>query len=345
MPPEAKTASADRARLEKAAKFGLEDVLMILLALASVTLVLADIFYRPRLIFSDVPSGFLGLPPEGWADTPRTLRAPIAGWEPFWIIVAIDAAITLVFILEFVVKSREYGSVAKYARDNWFDVVGMFPMGFFVALDWYLAGSSSLTLLATNAGARGASIVRLLRFARIIRVITAASRLARAANMTLGEQVVSKVFNKYKAILVAELTTPILLQAISITQGIITRGKYAESVGKELDAKRDEIYSLIIKNLEARKATQTLTQPEFVRAAIRKAEEEILDTVVLTLTSEELNKIIADTVDRVLEDFKRELKKKEWAHVAFNREGVDPGKVADAKETVASVPPGPGAKA
>lgn len=329
---------AERARLEKAAKFGLEDLAMILLAVASVTIVIADIVYRPRIIFSDVPSGFLGIPPEGWADTARTLRDPVAGWEPFWILVAVDFLITLIFAIEFFVKARQYGSLGAYAKDNWFDVVGLFPMALFVALDWYFAGCSDLPMLAGCQAAKGAGLIRLLRFARIIRVVTAASRLARAANMTLGEQVVSKVFGKYKAILVAELTTPILLQAINITQGIVTRGKYAESVGKELDAKRDEIYAIIIKNLEARRSTQVITQPEFVRAAIRKAEEEVLNSVVLTLTSEELNKIIADTVDRVLEDFKRELKKKEWAQVAFNRENFKGDAGADAKATTAGVP-------
>ncbi|HWG89218.1 MAG TPA: ion transporter [Candidatus Thermoplasmatota archaeon] len=287
-----------------APRFTAVDGAMTLLALASVTLVIADIFARGTLV----------------------------EWGIFTTIVWVDLAITVVFAAEFIFASRQDG-LLRHIRNNWFDVIGMVPMIGFLYLEANISGMPFSAVMEgqVDAGAAaGAGALRLFRFIRIVRVVTALSRFLRATNMTLGEAVTSRIFGKYRRIIVAEVTTPILVAGITVSQEIIIRMKFLESAGKALDAKRPEIHAAVLEALQKNKVPQNvLTQP-LVEKIVLEVEKTVVDTMVDTLTGPELNKLTQQMIVEVLEQFKQQLKSPEGKAMLKNldldNDGIPDGK-------------------
>jgi hypothetical protein len=267
----------------EAPKFTLVDAVMLLLALFSVGLVLLDVFGR-RFLYQ---------------------------WGIFPEVVLLDFIITLVFLGEFLWKVDKRHSLARVVRNNWFDLVGMVPLAAFVALEANLqdvpvfAALTGTVQLTGRAGAGG--LIRLFRFIRVVRIVQAFSRFLRATNMTFGEQVTKRVFDKYRRIIVMELTTPIMVAGITVSQEIIIRMKFLESAGKAIDAKRAEIHAAVIEALHRNKVPDSVITQPLVERIVNQVEETVINTVVDTLTGPELNKLTQEMIVEVLENFKQQL--------------------------------------
>ena len=286
MPEKPVGTTSPAAQTLEAPKFRIIDAAMILLALFSVTLVLLDIFFRRKLY----------------------------EWNVFTAVMIVDLVITFIFAAEFFVDNRKK-SPGRILRDGWFDIVGLVPMVFFVWIEAVAAGvgfaavwSGEVQLLG---GARAGGLLRLFRLVRILRIVQAFSRFLRATNMTFGEQVTKRVFDKYRRIIVAELTTPIMVAGISITQELVIRMKFLEAAGKSLDAKRPEIHAAVLEALAKNKVPQNvLTQP-MVERIVHDVEKAVVDTVVSTLTGPEINKLVQEMIVEVMENFKQQLQSPE----------------------------------
>lgn len=286
MPSPSATTSAPvspAAQKLEAPKFRVVDGVMIGLALVSVTLVVLDIFQRDRLY----------------------------DWGVFQWVILVDLLITAVFVVDFFLETRGQ-KIGRILRENWFDVLGMVPMIAFVALEAYVQGvplASAVTGATRLGGGAAASggLLRMFRLVRIVRIVQAFSRFLRATNMTFGEQVTKRFFDKYRRIIVAELTTPIMVAGITVTQEIIIRMRFLEAAGKSLDAKRPEIHAAVLEALKKNKVPDNvLTQP-FVERLVNDIENAVVNTVVDTLTGPELNKLTQEMIVEVLDNFKKQL--------------------------------------
>lgn len=268
-------------------KFRILDAAMILLALLSVTLVFADIFFRRKLY----------------------------DWGIFREVIIADAIITGIFLIDFIVEARGKPPL-RILRESWFDILGLVPMIAFVALQAKLTGNPfgpvfNEEIQLTGGAAAGGSILRLLRFVRVIRIVQAFQRFLRATNMTFGEQVTKRVFDKYRRIIVAELTTPIMVAGITITQELVIRMKFLEAAGKSLDAKRPEIHAAVLEALAKNKVPQSFITQPMVERIVNDVERSVVDTVVATLTGPEINKLTQEMIVEVMENFKQQLQSPE----------------------------------
>ena len=282
----AKVTASPAAQASEAPKFRLIDAAMILLALFSVTLVLLDIFFRRRLY----------------------------EWGIFTAVMVVDLVITLLFAADFYLENRKK-SPGRILRDSWFDVVGLVPMVLFVWLEALSAGQpfgpvfrGEVQLLG---GARAGGLLRLFRLLRIVRIVQAFSRFLRATNMTFGEQMTKRIFDKYRRIIVAELTTPIMVAGISVTQEIVIRMKFLESAGKALDAKRPEIHAAVLEALRKNKVPENILVQPMIERIVNDVENAVVDAVVGTLTGPELNKLTQEMIVEVMENFKQQLQSPE----------------------------------
>lgn len=267
----------------EAPRFSFLDLAMLLLALASVTLVLLDVFFRGRLY----------------------------DWNVFGAVVTADLLITLVFLGEFIYKLEGGKSIARVARENWFDLLGMIPLAAFVALEAGMQGvaiGAALTgtvQLTTQANAAG--LIRLFRLVRIVRIAQAWSRFMRATNMTFGETVTKRIFDKYRRIIVAELTTPIMLATLTVTQEVVIRMKFLESAGKAIDAKRPEIHAAVRESLERNRVPQSIIQKPLIDKLVKDIEDAVVNVAVDTLTGPALNKVTQEMIVEVLDNFKQQM--------------------------------------
>lgn len=281
-------------------KFRIVDAVMILLALVSVTLVLTDIFARGRLY----------------------------DWGIFREVILVDLFITLIFLGDFIVENRRK-SPGRILKDGWFDIVGLVPM---IAFVWLEAKAGGLAFgpvfneqvrLAGGAAA-GGGLLRLFRFVRIVRIVQAFSRFLRATNMTFGEQVTKRFFDKYRRIIVAELTTPIMVAGITVTQEIVIRMKFLEAAGKSLDAKRPEIHAAVLEALKKNKVPQDFLTTPIVEKVVNDVENAVVDAVVATLTGPEINKLVQEMIVETMQQFKEQLQSPEGKALLKNMGAAPP---------------------
>lgn len=278
--------SAAAQKLE-APKFRVIDGAMILLALVSVTLVCVDLFAR------------------GWLYDKGIFRE----------VVIIDLVITGIFLVDFIAENRGKTPL-RILRDDWFDVVGLVPMIAFVWLEAKAGGVAfgdafNETVRLGGGAAASGSLLRLFRLVRIVRIVQAFSRFLRATNMTFGEQVTKRLFDKYRRIIVAELTTPIMVAGIAVTQEIVIRMKFLESIGKAVDEKRPEIHAAILEALEKNKIPQDFLTRPLIEKVVKDVENAIVNALVSTLTGPELNRLTQEMIVEVMENFKQQLQSPE----------------------------------
>lgn len=283
-----------------APKFRIVDAVMILLALVSVTLVFLDIFARKRLY----------------------------DWGIFREVIIADAVITAIFLVDFLIENRGK-SPGRMLRDSWFDIVGLVPMIAFVYMEARIGGYSFPAVFneqvrLAGGAAAGGGLLRLFRFVRIVRIVQAFSRFLRATNMTFGEQVTKRVFDKYRRIIVAELTTPIMVAGISVTQEIVIRMKFLEAAGKSLDAKRPEIHAAVLEALKKNKVPDNFLAQPMVERIVNDVEKAVVDTVVTTLTGPEINKLVQEMIVEVMENFKQQLQSPEGKAMLKNLGAAPP---------------------
>lgn len=292
------------ALLAEAPKVKWIDLAMILLALLSVTIVFIDIFFR-RWLYE---------------------------WGIFEETVIVDLVITAIFAIDFFGETRGM-SFTRRLREKWFDIIGLLPLVFFVWLETlatgvpFWAAVTGEVRLAGGAAATG-GLVRLFRFVRIIRIVQAFSRFLRATNMTFGEQVTKRLFDKYRRIIVAELTTPIMVAGITVSQEIIIRMKFLEAAGKSLDAKRPEIHAAVMEALQKNKVPDNFIAQPMVEKIIRDVETSVVNTVVDTLTGPELNRLTQEMIVEVLDNFKQQLASPE-GKAMLRAMGTEPPASAD----------------
>jgi hypothetical protein len=291
-------------------KFRIIDGVMILLALVSVTLVCLDIFARDRLY----------------------------DWGLFREVIIVDLVITLIFVGDFFfeIRGEKPGAIL---RNHWFDIVGMVPMIAFVYFEAYVEGQpfgaafNETVRLGGGAAASG-GLLRMFRLVRIIRIVQAFSRFLRATNMTFGEQVTTRFFDKYRRIIVAELTTPLMVAGITVTQEIVVRMKFLESAGKALDAKRPEIHAAVLEALKKNRVPENvLTQP-LIEKIVIDVENTVVTTIVDTLTGPELNKLTQEMIVEVMENFKKQLQSPEGKALLKGLGSAPPAATSAATVTV-----------
>ena len=283
-----------------APKFRILDAAMILLALVSVTLVCLDIFRRSWLYEKGI----------------------------FREVIIVDLVITAIFLIEFIGDNRGK-PVPRILREGWFDIIGLVPMIAFVALEAAVNKQpfgpvfNEEVRLAGGAAA-GGSLLRLFRLVRILRIVQAFSRFLRATNMTFGEQVTKRFFDKYRRIIVAELTTPIMVAGITVTQEIVIRMKFLEAAGKSLDQKRPEIHAAVLEALKKNRIPDSIIAQPMVERIVNDVEKAVVDTVVATLTGPELNKLTQEMIVEVMENFKAQLNSPEGKAMLKNLGNAPP---------------------
>lgn len=146
----------------------------------------------------------------------------------------------------------------------------------------------------------------------IVQGLALLTRFSIGLDRHLGDRALSRIFQRYRAMLVEELTDPILIRASIITEEIIQHGTYAESIGENLERKRSDIHETVRKSIDANPQMRRVMKLPGVPRLVRDAVDGALDSAVTALTSEEMEAIVQSTVEEVFKDFRTEVARKEW---------------------------------
>ncbi|HVL87231.1 MAG TPA: ion transporter [Candidatus Thermoplasmatota archaeon] len=247
------------------AGLAVRDVVLFLLAVASVALLVVD------------ELGFV--PPQHHAT-----------------VVFVDLAIVIVFAAEFVWRMASEARKLRFVARNWFDVLGLFPLLLFEALQ-------TLPQLA---------LLRAFRLVRIARIVAVLSRAARAYNAIAGEKAAQRIFRKYRAALVEEITDRVALQLIAQMERNVVEARYPEAIGRALETRREDVRKVVLDSLERTAVLRPLARFAPSANLVERTADALTTIVADTLKSPEVNRIVAEAIAQVLANLKGELAKKDW---------------------------------
>ncbi len=211
----------------------------------------------------------------------------------------VDYAAIILFGFFFAAKLVRSGKPIAFAKENWFGLAGLLPL--------------TEPLLIPD------------RFWIVVQIIIVTSRVSVALDRALGERVLLGVFARYKAMIVEELTDPILDRLLAIIQQALVRGRYLESLGQSLDERRPLIRESVRKSIEASPKLSKLSTLGPVKRYIDSTIEEAVDAAVVALTSEEMNRLVAESLDRALADFRGTVQDRAWRKKGYGFTDVASG--------------------
>lgn len=208
----------------------------------------------------------------------------------------VDYAAIMLFGLGFLARLISAESTLRYLARSWFEALAFLP----ITVDVFGLG----------------------RWFFILQIAIVLARFSEALDRTFGERVFHRMFARYKAMLVEELTDPILLRLATSIQGVLHRGRLMESLGRNLDKRRPEIHAAVLKAVEANPKVRRLYAIPMVQDRVREAVEGAVDSAVASLTSEEMHRLVSESLYEVFEDLKADIVRKHWKD-----EGVGVGDV------------------
>lgn len=199
---------------------------------------------------------------------------------------SIDYAACGVFGLLLVGKALISGAPLRYVRYHWFDVIGLAPLThpFFGLTRWWT----------------------------LVGVFIVLARASAALDRAFGERVLFAVFARYRAALVEELTEPILLRLLGVLREALSQGRYMESMGKRVDARRSEIHDVVRRAVASSPKLTFAAKLPGADRFVRETVDEAVTAAVVALTSDELNSIVRDAITGALADLEVKVAEPTW---------------------------------
>ncbi|GEM_PF-5535148 len=150
------------------------------------------------------------------------------------------------------------------------------------------------------------------RFYIVVQVIIIVLRTGEALDRAFGARVLRGLFERYRYMLIEELTDPLLMRLAIVLEDAVTSRDYAAAIGKRLDERRDLIEKAVDRAIEASPKLQTITRFGVVEKWVDETREEMVDAVHAALTGPELNQIIREGLQDAFGELKQGIKDKKW---------------------------------
>jgi len=141
------------------------------------------------------------------------------------------------------------------------------------------------------------------------------------------EAFVRGVILRYRDVLLDEITDPIVVAGIKVVKAPLKKARFASVLGSTIDNQRRLSHAVVRARLENTKSVKRFTATKPDRKMTHAVTEATLDTVVDTLKSDEMNELIANSVEDVLDEAHRNVKeatiRASGGHVKVQRPEAD----------------------
>ncbi len=209
------------------------------------------------------------------------LPDPYARW-----IVWFDRGALAIFAVEYGVSVLRAEERARFVRATWYDLVGLVPLPI--------------------------AALRVFRLLRVPHVLFWGSRYPARADREFGGAYAVALFRRYEPIIVEDLTDPLLVRLLQILREALAKGRYAQTVGESLNARRDRVHGVVVRALREKRALRVALAAPLAEGALRAAEDQLVDVVVAVLTDPELDAVLKESVDESLAELQRKLAQKSY---------------------------------
>ena len=150
------------------------------------------------------------------------------------------------------------------------------------------------------------------RYFIVLQALIVIARIGEALDRAFGEKVLQGILDRYRAMLVEELSAPLLMRlAIVLEEAVLSRD-YAAAIGRRLDERRDLMEASVRRAIAASPKLTRVAQFGPVERWIDETTHEIVDAAHAALTGPEINLLIHEGLQDVFAELKDGIAHRKW---------------------------------
>lgn len=209
-----------------------------------------------------------------------------------WVVIG-DYIVCSIFLVEFLYRWREAGWPASFPLRRWYEVLGMIPV--------------------SDPALRG------LRLLRVIRVVILLSRLGRAADRALGEEVVYRAVRRVLGMIIGMIKRPLTVAIIGEVADVLQKGHYTQNISRALESNRQTLTNTILEKVAADSRTGYLARLPFYRDVARVSADTSLSVVLDVLNDPRTDALVADILRENLDQIREAIHERDVAEERSHR--------------------------
>lgn len=150
------------------------------------------------------------------------------------------------------------------------------------------------------------------RYFIVVQIIVLVLRTGEALDRAFGARILQGLFERYRSMLVEELTQPLLMRLAIVLEEAVTSRDYAAAIGRRLDDRRDLVEAAVQRAIAASPKLHRLSQFGPVERWIDDTTEEIVDAAHAALTGPEVNTLIREGLHDAFAELKSGIASRKW---------------------------------
>jgi hypothetical protein len=150
------------------------------------------------------------------------------------------------------------------------------------------------------------------RYFILVQMIVVMLRVGAALDRAFGQRVLEGIFARYRAMVVEELSAPLLMRlAIVLEEAVLSRD-YASAVGRRLDERRDLVEAAVQRAIAASPKLVRISKFGPVREFVDDTTDELVDAAHAALTGPEVNTLIREGLQEAFAELKQGIADRKW---------------------------------
>ncbi|HVM45591.1 MAG TPA: hypothetical protein VM582_06615, partial [Candidatus Thermoplasmatota archaeon] len=162
----------------------------------------------------------------------------------------------------------------------------------------------------------------------VVQVLIVILRAGEALDRAFGERILIGLWERYRSMIVEELSQPLLLRLAIVLEEAVTSRDYAAAIGRRLDDRRDLVEAAVKRAIAASPKLTRLSRFGPVERFIDETTHEIVDAAHAALTGEEINTLIRESLQDTFAELKLGIAQRKWQGKGVGVSDVARGVVA-----------------
>lgn len=241
-------------------------------------------------------------PPVLWTDWAMVALAIVSVGLIVWIsffrvspttlttILIVDAVICAVFAAEFLWRWRQVGWHHKFLLTNWYELLGMIP-----------------AFVVTSP---------IPRAFRMIRIVVALARLARAIDRLYGDRITAAVVGRATETVVDAVKRPITVAVLDEVAEVLKTGHYTQNIAAALRENKPEMDEMILEMVLTDPQTKRVKYIPFHDEIIRLVADTVFRMVFQVLSDPRTDELVSDVLRENIDQMRDSVQRKEDAAIA-----------------------------
>lgn len=150
------------------------------------------------------------------------------------------------------------------------------------------------------------------RYYIVVQFVIVVLRAGEALDRAFGARVLHGLFERYRSMVVEELTDPLLMRlAIALEESVVGRD-YAAAIGRRVEERRDLMRAAVARGIQASPKLTRLYAFGPVQRKVDETTEELVDALAAALTSPEVNQLIREGLQDAFAELKDNIRERKW---------------------------------